>query len=285
MNKLGLFWVALLCGTFSMLAQDNLLDELDKDITTTTEVSSVFKGLKIINMESTKLAAKKDFYFMISHRFGSIKTGIEDLFGLDNSNIRFSFIYGFTDGFSAGFSRSSFNKTYDAHIKYRLASQKSDGFPVTIVGYNSVEYNTFLDEALFPLLKDKDRYSYTTELLISRKFNDKLSLQVAPTYLHQNFVANDDQENSQYLLGFGGRYKISKRVTLNMEYHYHMNRAANSQFVNPLSLGVGIETGGHVFQLHLTNARLMNESGYLSGAAGDWAKGDVFFGFNIWRVF
>lgn len=284
MKKTGIFLITLLVS-FSLFAQDDLLDELDTDTKLDKKVNSVFKGLKIINMESTKLAAKKDFYFVISHRFGSVKSGLKDLFGLDNSNIRFSFVYGFNDWLNAGFSRSSVEKTYDAHLKYRLAQQEEDKFPVTIVGFNSVEFNTGLDKTIYPLLESKHRYSYAHELLISRKFNKNLSLEVSPIYLHQNFVENDLQENTQYVLGFGSRYKVSKRVTINAEYHYHMNRVVNSKFNNPLSLGVDIETGGHVFQLHVTNARLMNESGYLTNAAGDWLKGDIYFGFNIWRVF
>lgn len=284
MKRIGILLVVFFINT-SLFAQDDLLNELDNDVTTDKRATSVFKGLKIINMESTKLAAKKDFYFVISHRFGSIKSGIDDLFGLDNSNIRFSFVYGFNDWLNAGFSRSSSNKTYDAHLKYRLLAQEEGKSPVTIVGFNSIEYNTGLDKVNYPLLESKHRYTYAHELLISRKFNENLSLEITPIYLHQNFVQNNLQKNSQYILGVGGRYKVSKRVTINAEYHAHMNRVANSVFKNPMSLGVDIETGGHVFQLHVTNAQLMNESGYLTNANGNWSKGDIFFGFNIWRVF
>lgn len=284
MKKTGII-IAFLLVNFTLFAQEDLLNELDNDAKTDKKVSSVFKGLKVVNMESTKLAAKKDLYFVISHRFGSLKSGIKDLFGLDDSNIRFSFVYGINDWLNAGFSRSSSNKTYDAHLKYRLIQQEEGKSPVSIVGFNSVEMNTGLDKVNYPLLESKHRYSYAHEILISRKFNQNLSLQVTPIYLHQNFVENDLQDNSQYILGLGGRYKISKRVTLNLEYHAHMNRVANSKFKNPLSLGVDIETGGHVFQLHLTNAQLMNESGYLTKAAGNWGDGNIYLGFNIWRVF
>ncbi len=284
MNIAGLYLITFLFG-FSLVAQEDLLDKLESDVKTDDKVLSVFKGLKVINMESTKLAAKKDFYFVISHRFGSIKSGVEELFGLDNSNIRFSFVYGFRSWFNAGISRSSVNKTYDAHIKYRLFAQTKNKFPVTIVGFNSIEINTNLNKAIYPLLKSKHRYTYASEILISRKFSNTFSAELSPIYLHQNFVKNDAQDNSQFLVGFGSRYKISKRVTLNAEYHAHINRIANNRFKNPLSLGVDIETGGHVFQLHISNARLMNESGYLTNATGSWGKGDIYFGFNIWRVF
>ena len=284
MKNIKLLILALLVNT-TLLAQDDLLKELDDVVVKDEKISSVFKGLKIINMESTKLAAKNDFYFVISHRFGSVKSGIKDLFGLDNSNIRFSFVYGFSDWFNVGLSRSSSNKTYDAHLKYRLLQQEKGKSPVTIVGFNSMEYNTGLDAVNYPLLESKHRYTFAHELLISRKFNEKFSLEATPIYLHQNFVENDLQKNAQYILGLGGRYKISKRVTINAEYHAHMNRVANSKYRNPISLGVDIETGGHVFQLHVTNAQLMNESGYMTKAVGNWGKGDVFFGFNIWRVF
>lgn len=277
--------IFLWTSSITVFAQDDLLNDLEGNFEEDKKVSSVFKGLKIINMESTKLAADKDFYFLISHRFGTLNSGIKDLFGLDNANIRFSFVYGLSDWFTIGLSRSSASKIYDAHLKYRLIQQEEGKFPFTVVGFNSVEFNTGLDEVNFPLIESKHRYAYTSQLLISRKFDDKFSFQFTPVFLHENFVENDVQENSQFLLGLGGRYKISKRVTINFEYHAHMNRVAQSKFRNPLSLGVDIETGGHVFQLHMTNSRFMNEAGYLARTVGDWGNGDIFFGFNIWRVF
>ena len=126
---------------------------------------------------------------------------------------------------------------------------------------------------------------YVNQLLVSRKFSDKLSLELAPTYFHENFVVNDFQNNSQFALGFGGRYKLSKRVSLNMDYAAHLNRTPTSIYNNPLSVGVDIETGGHVFQMHFTNSQGMHEAGFLGNTTGNWSQGDVFFGFNLARVF
>ena len=134
-------------------------------------------------------------------------------------------------------------------------------------------------------MKFNDRMVYVNQLLVSRKFSDKLSLELAPTYFHENFVENDYQSNSQFALGLGGRYKLSKRVSLNIDYAAHLNRTSTSIYNNPLSVGVDIETGGHVFQMHFTNSQGIHESGFLGKTTGDWSKGDVFFGFNLARVF
>lgn len=265
--------------------QDDLLDEINTDSSAKQYVSAAFKGLKIVNFESTKLVAKDELNFIVSHRFGSLKNGIDTFFGLDEAVTRLNFVYGITDAINIGASRSSFLKIFDVSIKYRLLRQEENGFPFTIVGYNSIQINTALDKDNLPLLKFKNRLGYTTQLLISRKVNTNLSLELAPTFFHDNFVVVDAQNNSQYAVGIGGRYKLSNRWSLNADYGLHLNRATNSPFVNPLSIGVDLETGGHVFQMHFTNSQAMNENGFLGQANGDWSDGDIYFGFNLSRTF
>ena len=269
---------------FFMNAQDDLFSEIDTN-STQTNVTAAFKSLKIVNLESTKLAAKGDFYFIVAHRFGSIKNGIDTFFGLDDANTQIKFLYGINEWLTVHASRSGFQKSYEVAVKYRLMPQQDNGFPVTIVGFNSLVFNTELDKVLLPKLSFENRLNYTTQLLISRKFSERLSLELAPTFFHENYVVNDNQDNSQFAIGAGGRYKISKRIALTMDYAAHLNRASNALARNPLSVGVDIETGGHVFQLHFTNAQAMNETGYLGNAFGDWSTGDIYFGFNLVRVF
>ena len=76
--------------------------------------------------------------------------------------------------------------------------------------------------------------------------------------LNDSLVVFDQQENTQYALSLGGRYKVSKRTSINIDYGYHFNRADASIFNNPLGIGVDIETGGHVFQLLFSNSQPMN---------------------------
>ena len=279
--------IGLLFSFIQLSAQDDLMNQLenDWDENNSMEIIAAFKGLKIVNFESTKLASKGDFYFIVAHRFGSVENGFDDLFGLDNAVTKLSFIYAPIEGLNLGFGRSSFRKTYGFHAKYRLLSQKESGFPFTVVGYNLLSIDTQLDKTQLPLLEFKNRLAYTSQLLISRKINKGLSLELAPTVLHENTVAFDPQENTQFILGIGGRQKLSQRVSLNADYGWHMNRAENSPFKNSLSVGVDIETGGHVFQLHFTNAQPMFENGFLANGNGDWSEGVFFFGFNLSRVF
>ena len=247
--------------TFS---QDDLLDEIDTNSEGKQHETAVFKGLKIVNFESTKLVAKDELTFIVSHRFGSLKNGIDTFFGLDEAVTRLNFVYGVSKNLNIGVSRSSFLKIFDISAKYRLLRQEKNGFPFTIVGYNSIQINTALEKDDLPLLEFKHRLGYTAQFLISRKVNTDFSVELAPTFFHDNYVLVDEQSNSQFALGLGGRYKLTKRWSLNADYGLHLNRASNSPFKNPLSIGLDLETGGHVFQMHFTNSQAMNANGFLT---------------------
>jgi hypothetical protein len=268
-----------------VFAQDDLLEGLEEELVDNS-VESAFKSLKIVNLESTKLTAKGDLYFIVSHRFGAVDDGIKEFFGLDQATTNLKFVYGLTDYLNLTASRNSFQKTYELAIKYRFLNQKKNGCPVSLVGFNSITANTFLSKSNLPLLTFTDRLAYASQLLISRKMNDKLSLELAPSYLHLNLVSTTvDEKNDQYILAGGGRYKLSNRVALTFDYGYNFSRPDSSIYYNACAVGVDIETGGHVFQLHFSNAQPMFEAGFLSRSSGNWLKGNVFFGFNMVRVF
>jgi hypothetical protein len=276
------FKILLLLLPFLSFAQNDLLSEIDTTLGKQT-VTSAFKALKIVNLESTKLAAKGDLYLIIAHRFGSVKDGFEGFYGLDNANTQIKFLYGLKEWLTISGARNQL--AYDFSVKYRLMEQVEDGFPVAIVGFNSLAINNTLKESLYPNMSFQNRLIYVSQILVSRKVSDRLSLELAPTFFHENFVANDLQDNSQYAMGIGGRYKITNRWSINADYAAHLNRASGSIYKNPLSIGVDLETGGHVFQMHFTSSQGIHEAGYLGQTTGDWTKGNVFFGFNLARVF
>ena len=273
----------LLLLPLGMFAQDDLLSEIDTVAAGKSKVESAFKALKIVNLESTKLAAKGDLYFIVAHRFGSVKDGFEGFYGLDQAVTQLKFVYGLNDWLTISGARSEI--AYDFSGKLLLKSQETNGFPVAIAGFTSLAINNTLKESLYPEMKFDNRLVYVTQLLVSRKFSNSLSLQLSPTYFHENFVIDNNQDNSQYAIGMGGRYKFAKRWSVNVDYAAHLNRSSTSQFRDPLSIGVDLETGGHVFQMHFSSSQGMHESGFLGNSTGDWGKGDVFFGFNLLRVF
>jgi len=274
----------LLVGLIPIISfsQDDLLKEIDS-VATNEKVESAFKGLKIVNLESTKLAAKGDLYFIVAHRFGSIKDGIEGFFGLDNAVTQLKFVYGVTEWLTVSAARSE--PAYDFSVKYSLVPQRTNGFPVSIVGFNSIAFNNTLKPSLFPNMSSSDRMIFVNQILVSRKISSKLSLELAPTYFHENFVIDDNQDNSQFAIGAGGRYKFAKRWSLNVDYIAHLNRSDSSPFRNPLSIGVDLETGGHVFQMHFSNSQGIHEAGFLGNTTGMWEKQEIYFGFNLLRVF
>ncbi|WP_276974046.1 DUF5777 family beta-barrel protein [Flavobacterium filum] len=276
-------------------SQDDLLKDIEV-VDSNQVVTSAFKSLKIVNLESTKLASKGDFYFVVAHRFDYFNNGFEDFFGLDNANTQLKFLYGVNEWLTVHLARSGFQKTYDLAAKYRLVTQKENGTPFTIVGFNSIAINSELKEKDYPKLKFENRLSYVAQVLISRKFSEKLSLQLAPTFFHENTLRDildtnnqpilpNPQDNSQFAIGIGGRYKLTSRWSVNADYAAHLNRASSAITKNPLSIGVDLETGGHVFQMHFTNSRAMHEAGFLGQTTGDWGKGEIAFGFNLVRVF
>ena len=284
--------IKILCSTlllfvFNTTQAQDLMSELDSVPKEKQISSAAFKALQICNMQSTKLPAKGEFYFLVSHRFGDLKNGINNFFGLDNALTKIGGIYGATNWLSFGVSRHTYQKTYEIAVKYKMANQQDDGFPVTIVGYNTMDINSELKSDLYPGLKFNNRLAFTTQLLISRKFNSSLSGELAGIYVYKNlYDALLDQENV-YLVGAGARCKLSKRLSANIEYAARVNlpEDVTSVYHNPLTVGLDIETGGHVFQLVFSNSQPMNDVAVFSNAGGDWSKGSLYFGFNMYRVF
>lgn len=276
--------LALLWSSFHVTAQDDLFDMLGPVTADSRPVTATFKDTRIINGQSNETPGGGVLHFVIAHRFGQLSDGAYELWGLDNASMRMAFDYGITDRLAVGLARNTYQKTYEASAKARIL-QQSAKMPLSITGYSVMMCNGLK-------WSDPDRQNYFTsrlsyahQLVIARKFNSDLSLALTPSVVHNNLVATEADPHDQYLLGAGGRYKFTQRVSVNAEYFLRLNAPAATEFVNSLSLGVDIETGGHVFQLHLTNSRGMFERAFLTETAGKWSAGNIFFGFNLSRVF
>lgn len=290
----------ILCSWFAMAisglqaqnkgsADGNLLGMLNDSIVgqekADTRVHAIFKATQIVNLPTVEQPGKKNLQFMIMHRFGKLNGGAYELFGLDNATIRFGLDYGLTNRLSVGIGRSSLDKTFDGSVKYAIAYQDKEKMPVAISFYGLATTQTlkYTDK---PYLDFSYRTAYTSQLLIARKFSERLSLEVVPSWVHYNLVAAKADQNNIFLVSAGGRMKITKRMSINAEYNYITGNPLPSQDIHSsLSMGLDLETGGHVFQLVFSNSQGMVGPAYLTQTNGTWKNGDIYFGFNITRAF
>jgi len=276
--------------SMSLPAQDDLMNILDSVTTPKTEYSSAtFKGTKIISGQSVEAMKEGQLLFNISHRFGRLNSGVSNFWGIDQSLIYLSFEYGVTDWLEVGIGRTVYEKTVTGYSKISLLNQsKGERFmPVSISYFGSVAANTQKWDNPERTNYFSSRLTYVNQFLIARKFSDAFSLQLSPTYLHRNLVPTALDNNDLFAMGIGGRYKLTNRISVNFEYFYVLRPTWNVQteFTNPISIGFDIETGGHVFQIMLSNSSGMIEKHYIADNTGDWTKGELHLGFNLTRVF
>jgi len=269
------------------------MDLLDKEAKPAkAPVLATFKGTRIVHGHSVKTRGKNELEVMIMHRFGTFNSGVRNAFGLDEANVRIAMEYGLTDRINLGLGRSSVLKTFDGFIKYKVLQQmEGGGSPITLVAFVSVARNT---NKVPPdmALNFSQRMAYCYQLLIARKFTERFSLQITPTIIHKNLVTFADDNNTQYAIGIGAREKISRSTSINAEYfyqlnpnHFQLNSIERDYFRNVISIGVDIETGGHVFQIHVSNSQTMIEKSFIAETTGDFLKGEIRLGYNLSRTF
>ena len=269
-------------------AQDLMqqLNRLSADSLRPTYVQATFKGTRVINGHSVETPGAGSLLFLISHRFGALNSGAYNFFGLDQATIRLGLEYGLTDRLAVGVGRSSLEKTFDGFAKYRLLRQSTGpgAVPVSLAVLATAAL-TSLELQPQPERTTTSRFTYTYQALLARKFSPSFSVQLMPTLVHRNYVALRRDQNNVYALGAAARQKLTKRFALTGEYYYLLPGATADDFRNSLALGFDIETGGHVFQLHVTNSPGMIEKFFIPQTTGNFFKGDIFFGFNISRAF
>jgi hypothetical protein len=271
----------------ALRAQD-LMDMINEEDSSETEYTyATFKAVRLINGQSIELPAEGALNFVISHHFGPINSGIYEFFGLDQSDIRFGFDYGITPWLSVGIGRTSVNKVYDGSFKVKVLRQSTGArnMPLTL---------TFFANTAITSLKwkepDRENYNssrmeYAFQVLLARKFGSRVSLQLMPTMIHRNLVETIEDQNDVFAIGVGGRVKVARRIAITGEYYYVLPGKTADDFYNVLSFGVDIETGGHVFQIFITNTSGLIEEQFIPMTDGNWADGDIMLSFNINRTF
>ncbi len=287
MKKLLILFLLAPCMT---LAQDDLLAELEKETGNETQYTfATFKGTRLANGHSIETKNAGSLEFIFAHRFGAINGGWYEMYGLDEALVRLGLDYGFTDWLSFSIGRNSFDKTMDSYVKMRALRQstgaRSFPFSATVLLGGAYKFSPKKASDVSPEFKNVDRISYTAQILIARKFSTNFSFQLMPTIVHKNAVVKSFEENDQIALGLGGRIKLTKSVAITTEYYYNFSAKDNSPYYNPLAFGIDIETGGHVFQLILTNAVGLTERAFVTETPDDFFDGDIHLGFNVTRTF
>jgi hypothetical protein len=283
------FFCLCLILPLSVLAQEDLLKELEQSSEPKTEyVRQTFKSTRLVNSQTVESKGKGELEFIFAHRFGLINDGIYELFGLDQAFVRIGLEYGLNDRWGVGFGRNSVDKTMDFYTRYKILQQSTGqrNMPVTVSAFVNTAIRTSpRNQDLVEPFNFEDRVSYTAQLLIARKFTNNLSLQLMPVLVHKNTVDRVLENNDQLALGMGGRYKITKSVALTSEYYYRFDVPDENPYYDAFGVGVDIETGGHVFQLVLSNTRGLTERAVITETSGDLGNGDLHFGFNVTRTF
>ena len=287
MNKCCFSLIAALSISISVLAQDST--DLSEIISTTTikkeYIKSAFKSTRVINGHSMEFLAPGTMDVRILHRFGTLDNGMKNFLGLDEASMRLGFDFGLQRNLMIGVGRSTLNKELDGYIKYAPLSQSTGpgSSPITIALAVGMTANTLEWPDTSKAGDFNNRLAYYYQAIIGRKFSNTFTLQVTPTLVHTNYTP-EETPTDQYAVGIGGRFKFSKRMALTVDYFYRINGRDNENY-DPLSIGVDIETGGHVFQLHFSNATGMNERAFINETTDSWGKGEIRFGFNLSRIF
>ena len=283
-----LYSFLFLCS-LAVQAQESDLFDVFEESTQSEVVYASFKGTQLINAATNETPGEGVLQFVMAHRFGSFNDDyLYNFFGLDNAQVRMQLDYGITDRLNIGIGRSSFLKVADGFIKYQLLQQQrgTKTVPVSITlhsstNYRNARYTDGIDHAI------SDRFSYLHQAVIARKWHRKLSTLVSPSVVHFNLVPSAQDPNTTAHITLGARYKISNRMALTGESTLLSNRefSGGERYTSPFALGVDIETGGHVFQLHISNTRAMNGPYWMARNPYNASNGGLFLGFNISRVF
>lgn len=318
-NKSALTLLLAFVFPLLSLAQDDLMDMLEEvEPPKQEKVTASFKTTRVIQAHSIETVKAKTIDVRISHRFGNIYStrndndGPDSFFGFDNvADVRLAVEYGITDEVMIGLGRSQMNNLIDGFVKWRFYTQTTDNKrPLSLAFFGNIAVNpskkfvfySGIRESLYKELPENNfeaeygpakqffhRLSYSAQLIIARKFSPSVSIELLPTYIHRNFVRDPLDENSVFALGIAGRFKVSKRVAIIADYFYvfspYRYNRLGQEFHMPISVGVEVETGGHVFHIDVSNSRGIIYNNFLVESPDSWEYAEIKLGFNISRVF
>ncbi len=245
---------------------------------------AAFEGTSLIESQTTVAHDKKTLEMVMNHRFGLVDAGPKsnDLIGIwGPANIRIAFSYAIHDRLTLGYGTTKDNRLQDFNWKATLLRQtKGKGMPVNVSYYGNFTNDARRKENF---THTEDRYSFFNQLLISRRINRLISLQVAPSVSHYNLVESH-MENDVFALSAGGRVKVSPQASILLEYTQMLHSYKHSTPKPGVSVGVEFATGSHSFQIFITNYKGIVAQKNIMYNQNDFFEADFMIGFNIIRL-
>lgn len=255
--------------------------QMERERAKTVEPIEVFRTPALMALSTTEQLSGGELNVTIMHSFGiATQNTIRDFFGFDNvQNVRLGMDFGLTDYWSMGIGRSSLFNVVDLRSKLSLMKQQTD---------HSTPFNLSLKGDIGVVTQEnnrpfKDDISTLISAMVSRKFNNGISLQLSPMYGYFSQTRQGEQ-NNLFSVGIGSEIKLSDRYSLITEY-YPVLGERNENTNNAYMLGLNILTGGHVFQLFFTSSEWHLDQYVLASNNDQFWAGDFRFGFNVNRIF
>jgi len=285
------FFTPLLITLFCLASTFALAQ--DKDY-----VHDAFKDTRVINSHSVETLKKYQLDMRIGHRFGDIagdRGGWPNFYGLETAaDVLIGVDYGVTDNLTVGLNRTKgvgiLSRLVNLSAKHRITRQVRDvnPFSLTLLGEMSITTLPKSDNPNSILFFDSfsHRFIYNIQLLVATVIADKLTIQLSPGCVHRNIVdALDD--NALIYLGLQAKYQLNKGFALIFDGTsiFSDTRTSEEGFHMPIGVGFEFDTGGHVFQINLTNATGLATTDYIPNTRSAWSDGEFRLGFTISRLF
>ncbi len=245
---------------------------------------SAFEGSSIIDNATNVLYHKNTLEVQMSHRFGVINGGSNDMAGFwAPSNIRIGLSYAVLERLTIGYGTTKFDRLQDFNWKVALLRQtRSNTMPISVSYYGNLTVSA-LKKDNFNL--KQDRYSYFNQLIIAKRFSPNVSFQLAPSVSHYNLVDKPAMKNDMIAIAFGGRIKISPQTAILFDYTQPVTQFDSTQPKPGISIATEFSTSGHVFQIILTNYNGLVQQKNIMFNQNDFFNGDFMIGFNITRSY
>lgn len=283
-----ILFLLLIC--LHLFAQDEIKTEKQKDL----PVSESFAGGILIDNQTSFIPVKNTFEFVIQHKFGSIDNGFSDLFGLyaAGSFIRLGGNYVLAKNLQIGYGLSRLRMYNDFSIKYNLFEQtRKNRIPVTITLFANTAIDGRNKENFGKHYHFTSRLSYFSQLIIGRKFNDFVSIQLNGSFAHYN-MTDPGIDHDKITVGINGKVSVNYKSAIIFQYDLPLkvdDIKEHREFLDPAqpNLGIGweVRTSAHVFHIYLSTSESMVPQHNTLFNQNRWLKGQVMFGFSITRFY